>query len=102
METDFKDPERINEAMKGGLARMYADADFRDYLVHLVNVYNHNTLSAVRAGKIELSRDYTAKLDATKKLLENGKAMYTQSEKLRSTPLQEQINQQDAANKEQV
>lgn len=95
METDFKDPERINEAMKGGLARMYADADFRDYLVHLVNVYNHNTLSAVRAGKIELSRDYTAKLDATKKLLENGHTLYTNAEKLKTTSLENQVKMKE-------
>lgn len=77
--------------MKGGLARMYADSDFREYLIHLTNVYNHNTLSAVRAGNTEQARDFTAKLDATKKLLENGRIIYSQAEKLRSKPLVEQI-----------
>lgn len=77
--------------MKGGLARMYADNDFREYLIHLTNIYNHNTLSAVRTGNTELAREYTAKLDATKKLLENGKLMFAQAERLRSKPLQEQL-----------
>lgn len=92
---EFKDPERITESMKGGLARMYADSDFREYLIHLSNVYNHNTLSAVRTGNTELARDYTAKLDATKKLLENGKIIYSQAEKLRSKPLDEQAKQHE-------
>lgn len=88
---EYKDPERITESMKGGLARMYADNDFREYLIHLTNIYNHNTLSAVRTGNTELAREYTAKLDATKKLLENGKLMFAQAERLRSKPLQEQL-----------
>lgn len=93
---EFKDPERLTESMKGALARMYADSDFREYLIHLSNVYNHNTLSAVRAGNTELARDYTAKLDATKRLLENGKAMFASAEKLRSKPLEEQVKEQNA------
>lgn len=88
---EYKDPEKITESMKSALAKMYADEDMRSYLMHMVAVYNHNVLISARAGEIEKARDYTAKFDTMKKLLDNGKIMYTQAERLRSKPLSEQL-----------
>ena len=85
----YYDPEKLTESMKSGLARMYADDDIRGYLLHVMSVYNHNTLVFVRAGKSEEARDSTAKFDTIKKLIENGKAMYTQAEKLKPKPIEQ-------------
>lgn len=95
----YKDPEKLTEAMKAGVAKLYADSDIREYLIHTLNVYNHNVLVATRAGKSDLARDYTAKFDTMKKLLENGKLMFSQAEKLKRAPLSELV-QDDASHKE--
>ena len=92
---EYQDPEKLDEQMKAGLARMYADNDIRRYLLHALNLYNHNVLVSTRAGKPELARDYTAKFDTMKKLIDNGKLMYSQAEKLRSRTLEEQIKDKD-------
>lgn len=96
---DYRDPEKITEGMKSGLARMYADEDIRAYLEHTTNVYNHNVLASMRLGLADKAKDYTAKFDTLKKLLENGRAMYAQAERLKRTPLAELIKEQDAADK---
>ncbi len=86
---DYKDPEKLTEAMKSGLARMYADEDIRAYLEHTRSVYNYNVLVSMRANLPEKAKDYTAKFDTLTKLLENGKLMFSQAEKLKRTPLTE-------------
>lgn len=95
---EFKEPDKITEAMKGGLARMYADEDFRAYLLNRINIENTAILESIRKGKMEDAKDYTSKMDALKKLLEKGKAMYLQAEKLKSTPLEQLVKERDAIN----
>lgn len=95
----YQDPEKLTEAMKAGLAHMYADNDIRAYLIHMVNVYNHNALIAVRGGENDKARDFTAKFDTMKRLLENGKAMFVKAEQIRSKTLEEQMKLQQELNK---
>lgn len=95
-EDSFKDPEKITETMKAGLAKLYADEDIRAYLLHMVNVYNHNILVSLRGHVPEKATEFTAKYDAIKKLLENGKLMYSQAEKLKQTPLAELVKEHGA------
>lgn len=86
--------------MKSALARMFADEDMRAYLTHMISVYNHNILSSIRMGESEKARDYTSKFDTMKKLLENGKAMFTKAETLRSKPLEELVKEKDLEDKQ--
>lgn len=88
---EFKDPERITEQMKGGLARMYADSDFREYLIHAINIQNQNVLTSLKNNKPDEAKDYAVKLDTLKQLLEKGKSIYNKAEQLRSKPLEEQL-----------
>lgn len=92
MEQDFNKPEKITEAMKGGLARMFADQDFRDYMTHAINVANHNILAALKLSKPELAKDYSIRLESLQQLLELGKKNYIQSEKLKRSTLEELNN----------
>lgn len=96
----YQDPEKLTESMKAGLARMYADDDIRSYLIHMVNVYNYNALVSVRKGETDKARDFTAKFDTMKKLLENGKTLFTRAEQLRSKPLEELIKEKDHEEKD--
>lgn len=89
METEFQKPEKITEQMKGGLARMFADQDFRDYLTHAVNVANHNILVSLKINKPDLAKDYSIRLESLQQLLELGRKNYLQAEKLRSKTLEE-------------
>lgn len=98
METEFKDPERITESMKSGIARMYADSDFREYLLHAININNHNVLTALKADKPEIAKEYAVRLDTLKKLLEKGKLMFVNAEKLRSKSLEEQVKEHESTN----
>lgn len=98
-ETNLTTPERITESMKGGLARMYADADIRAYLIHAINIANHNVLANIKLGKNDIARDFAARLDALQQLLDKGKTMYSQAERLRRTPLSE-LEKQDALTQE--
>ncbi len=86
-------PVRITEEMKGGLARLYADNGIKAYLVNAIGIANQNVLVCLKAGKLEEAKDYGARLDALQKLLEKGKSMYQQAEKLKVTPLEEQIKE---------
>lgn len=88
---EFKDPERITEQMKGGLARMYADSDFREYLIHAINIQNQNVLTSLKNNKPDEAKDYAVKLDTLKQLLEKGKSIYNKAEQLRSKSLEEQL-----------
>lgn len=92
---DYKDPEKLTETMKGALAQMYANEDFRDYLEHLLSVYNANILVSIRGNQPDLAKDFTAKFDTIKKLLENGKTIFTRTETVRSKTLQEQLEKHD-------
>lgn len=92
---NYQDPEKLTEAMKSGLARMYADEDIRAYLLHMINVYNHNVLVSLRSNATDTAKDYTAKFDTMKKLLDNSKLMFSQAEKLKAKPLQELIKEKD-------
>jgi hypothetical protein len=94
---NYSDPDKLTEAMKSGLARMYADEDIRAYLMHMVNVYNHNTLACLRRNEMDKAKDFTSKFDTMKRLLENCKAMFTQAEKLRSVSLSEQVKNHEEA-----
>ncbi len=89
MEQDFNKPEKISEAMKGGLARMFADQDFKDYLTHAINVANHNILASLKLNKPDLAKDYSIRLEYLQQLLELGKKNYLQSEKLKVASLEE-------------
>lgn len=89
MEDTLITPDKITESMKGGLARMYADKDFTDYLQHAINIANHNTLVSLKGGKPDIARDFALKIEVLKQLLEKGKTLYNQAEKLKSTPLEE-------------
>lgn len=81
--------------MKAGLARMYADNEIRAYLIHAVNIANHNVLANIKIGQSDIARDYAARLDALQQLLDKGKLCYSQAEKLRSKSLQEQEAQHE-------
>lgn len=88
------EPNKISEAMKSGLARMFADKDFSDYLNHSIAVANHNVLVSLKGNQPELARDFSIELQTLKTLLDKGKAMYVQTEKLRSKSLEELSNEQ--------
>lgn len=102
IEREYKDPDKITEAMKSGLARMYADSDVREYLIHAMNIANHNVLAAVRVGKPEEAKDFAARLDTLKQLHDKGKTLYARAEELKRKPLSELVREQEhASNKEQ-
>lgn len=82
--------EKITESMKAGLAKMYADDGFRSYLVNRINIENLAALRAIREGKADEARDYTARLDALQKLLDKGKACYVSFERIRLQTLEQQ------------
>ncbi len=92
---EFNKPEKITEQMKGGLARMFADQDFRDYLAHAINVANHNILAALKINKPDLAKDYSIRLETLQTLSELGKKNYIQSEKLKRSTLEEQLTKQN-------
>lgn len=83
--------------MKGGLARMYADEDFREYLVHAINIANHNVLASLKVDKADAAKEFAVRLETLKQLLEKGKAMYNQAEKLRTKSLEELVKDKDAS-----
>lgn len=88
---ELKDPERITEAHKGALARMYADQDFREYLIHAINIANHNVLSALKADKPDAAKEFAVRLDTLKQLLEKGRSTFSQAEKLKTKSLEELV-----------
>lgn len=88
---EFKDPERITEAMKGGLARMYADIDIREYLLHAINIANYNVLASLKADKPDKAKEFAVRLEVLKQLLEKGRTMFAQAEKLKRAPLSELV-----------
>lgn len=85
------EPTKITEEMKGGLARLYADDGIRAYLINAIGIANRNVLICLKTSKPEEAKEYAARLDALEKLLEKGKAMYQQAEKLKSKSLEEQL-----------
>src|SRR6185369_4584011 len=96
MEDTLTAPDKITEAMKGGLARMYADKDFTDYLQHAINIANHNVLIYLKANKPDQAKEFAMRIETLKQLLEKGKALYNQAEKLKSTPIEELEKQNNA------
>lgn len=94
--TDYKQPEKLTEAMKGGLARLYADTDIREYLMHAINIANHNVLASLKSDKGDAAKEYAVRLDTLQQLLEKGKLMFAQAEKLRRTPLSELSDKDNA------
>lgn len=80
---------------------MFADKDFADFLNHSIAVANHNVLVSLKGNKPELARDFSIELQTLKMLLEKGKAMYVQTEKLRSKTLEELNKEQDEKAKNQ-
>jgi hypothetical protein len=84
-------PSNLTEAMKGGLARMYADEDIRAYLVHAIAIANHNVLSSLKSGKTEAATDFAVRLETLKQLLDKGKSCFSTAEKLKSVPLEELV-----------
>lgn len=95
MDNEFKDPERITEAMKGGLARLYADIDIREYLMHATNIANHNVLASLKANDTDKAKEFAIRLEVLKQLLEKGKLMFAQAEKLKRAPLSELTKQHE-------
>lgn len=95
MESDFQKPEKITEQMKGGLARMFADTDFKDYLTHAINVANHNILACLKINKSDFAKDYSIRLESLQQLLELGKKNYLQSEKLKRSSLEDLSKEKD-------
>jgi hypothetical protein len=93
---DLLEPNKISESMKGGLARMFGDQDFKDYLTHAIAVANYNVLNSLKIGKPDDAKVFGTRLDTLKQLLEKGKAMYNQTEKLRSSSLEDLEKQKDA------
>lgn len=87
-------PDKITEAMKGGLARMYADEDFRAYLVHAINIANHNVLANLKLNKPDQAKEFAMRIETLKQLLDKGKTLYVNAEKLKSKPLEELIKEQ--------
>ncbi len=84
---ELKEPNKITEAMKGGLARMYADTDFRDYISHTINIANHNVLVCLKGNQPDKAKEFGIEIEVLRKLMEKGKLIYSQSEKLKQTPL---------------
>lgn len=89
------EPNKITEAMKSGLAHMYADTDFKEYLNHAIAIANHNVLESLKMNKPDEAKVYGTRLSTLKQLLEKGKSMYVQSEKLRSKTLEESEKEND-------
>lgn len=94
---ELVEPQRMTEAQKAGLARLYADEDIRSYLNHAIAMANANVLSSLKAGNPASATEFAVRLDALKQLLDKGKLMFSQAEKLQRKPLQELIKE-DAPN----
>ncbi len=93
---ELVNPARITEAHKAGLARAYADVEYRDYLNHAIAIANHNVLESLRLNKTDSAKEFAVRLDTLKKLLEKGKIIYSQAEKIKRTPLSELSKDEDA------
>lgn len=89
MEDELKQPDKITEQMKGGLARMYADKDFTDYLQHAINIANHNVLASLKSNKLDIAKEFGIRIEVLKQLLDKGRLIYSQAEKLKQTPLED-------------
>lgn len=101
MEDEFTAPDKITEAMKAGLARMYADDDFRSYLQHAINIANHNVLVYLKGNKPDQAKEFAMRIETLKQLLDKGKTLYINAEKLKSKPLEELIKEKDEKDNKQ-
>jgi hypothetical protein len=80
---DFDNPKDITEKMKGGLARMYADEGFREYLLHSIQVANKGAMICLQKGDLEKGRVYADRFDWLKTLVDKGKECFVNGQKLK-------------------
>ncbi len=76
MDELFLEPKNITDGMKQGLARMYADTFFREYLHNAIAIAKSNALLLVGNGKYEDARDYVSRAKSLEQLLEKGKQYF--------------------------
>lgn len=92
---ELVEAKKMTEAQKSGLARLFMDEDIRSYLNHAIAVANHNVLASLKAGKPEVATEFAVRLDTLKQLLDKGKLMFSNAEKLKSVPLEEQVKENE-------
>lgn len=79
----FDEPEKLTDAHKQALARMYADAALRDYLEQTMRVANQNAMLMLEAQKLIEAQAYASRYKSIKQLLAKGKEYFIHFDKLR-------------------
>lgn len=78
----LEDPKDINDEMRAGLARMYADKGFQDYLLHSIQVANKGAMICLEKGDLEKGKIYADRFKYLKTLVDRGKECFVSYQKV--------------------
>lgn len=78
----LEEPEGMNDAMRGAFARMFADSEFRNLLIHLAQRANQGILSSI-SSDMETAKVYATRYHTYNRMYELGQFYYTRLEKFK-------------------
>lgn len=76
----FEEPKNVSDEHRHALAKMYADRALRDYLEKCIRIANENVIRSLKKGDERIARDYVARIDSFRQLLEKGKTHFVHFE----------------------
>ncbi len=80
---EFDEPVKITEEMKGGLALLYANKGLKNYLEHVIQIYNQAMIEAVDSKDNDKASACATRIKFVKRLLSLGRQNFINFEKIR-------------------